>query len=496
MSNTATGSGDASHDHSVAVLSAKPSPSIERLPDELIIEIFMLCLPDYTNYWQSPRMLQAYQAQDAPLLLCRVCRSWRQLAITTCSLWSTIIYKGSDRDSQLHLLHLWLSRSGSVPIVVHIRLSNARRRVYDVDGNITTQPLLPTTMSRVVELLMPSIGRWRELRMQGYVDNFLPLIDVFPKESLVALAVLEADCGSDKISPLWSAIPRSAPLRFLKLTRCSAIPAALQTDPRLIAHVELRGGSSSTLDSYLQPLQMFPNLRHADLYPGLYHRLAHVQRNLIHVLTIVSFRLVMSRRMLEAFITRIYAPALQNLCIDSGSVSLLGITFPVASFMDFMSNSSPPLRQLIIRNFDITDPDFLRTLDLMESLVELRLEMSSHASSAGSNGGTWLHPLLRALCAREAGPIVLPSLQHITLLIQGAKLTDLHVEMIRSRRDSPLLASRNATHLRKVEIGIPSTSTSTLEQDGGEPLRQLRLMEAEGLSLIIRMTGEPFGDMC
>jgi hypothetical protein len=61
--------------HPRVVLPAKPSSSIERLLDELMAEIFLSCLPDYVEYQQSPLMLRAYQAQDAPLLLCGVCRS-------------------------------------------------------------------------------------------------------------------------------------------------------------------------------------------------------------------------------------------------------------------------------------------------------------------------------------------------------------------------------------------------------------------------------------
>jgi hypothetical protein len=492
MSDTAAGPGDASHSiYPSAALPAKPGSPIGRLPNELMVEIFLLCLPDCEDFRHSSRPSPTYQAQDAPLLLCSVCHSWRQLAITTCSLWSTIIYRASDRDSKLQLLRLWLSRSGLSPIVVHIEIPSS---TY---GNVFVQRLLPLTMSRDVKMLLPSIGRWRELVMQGDGDRLLPLISVFPSESLTALAALEVDCGSesDKISPLWSAIPRSAPLRSLKLSRCSAIPAALQTDPCLVTHIELRGVSVLSLDSYLQPLRVFPNLRDVNLYSGYGTRSAHVLRDPIHLPTVVSFQLKMSRKILEAFLTRTSAPALRNLCIEFGSSLDQGRrVFPVASFMDFLSGSSPPLRKLIIRGLYIKDPDFLKALKWMGSIVELRIEMSTYVS-AGSKVGTWSHFILRALCVQEEGIIVLPSLQHITLVIKGAELTDLHVEMIRSRWDLPLLASRNVTRLREVEIGIPSTSTSTLEQDGGEPLRQLRLMEAEGLSLITRMTGKSFGDV-
>jgi hypothetical protein len=496
MSDTAVGSGDVSHNYFTAVTPLRLSSPIEQLPNELMVKIFLSCLPDYMEYWQSTRMLHVYRAQDAPLLLCGVCHSWRQLAITTRSLWSTIIYKGSNSDSQLHLLHLWLSRSGSWPIFVHIRFPFSLGFMRDTINRITQPCLLSTTISRVTELLIPSIGRWRELRMQGHARNLQLLINAFPNESLIALAALEVGNWSNNITPLWSAIPRSAPLRSLKFNDCSTIPAALQTDPRLVTHLELVGRWSLSLDSDLQSLRMFPNLQHAKVQLSDLKNSTYAQRDMIHLPAIVSLRSVMTGRALETFITSISVPALQ--CIEFRNVfQLHEATFPVASFMNFMSNSSPSLRQLIIHNFDILGPDFLRALELMGSVVELRIKMNTYIS-AGSNGAMSPRSLLRALCVQEAGPIVLPALQHITLVFRGAKLTDLHVKMIKSRWELRHLASRNVARLREVEIGIQSTSTGTsgLEQDGGEPLRQLRLMEAEGLSLTISRTSKSLDGIC
>jgi hypothetical protein len=374
--------------------------------------------------------------------------------------------------------------------------------MWDDNGNLTNQIPQPSTMSCTVKLLMPSIGRWRELRVQGCAPNLLPFISAFPKESLTALTILHVDCSNNCISPLWTAISRSAPLRslkFLKFTCNLSIPAALQTDPRLITHIELRGGSPMTLDSSLQSLRMFPNLRHAKLYPlhtypnprrvelylDGYHGLAQVQPDIIHLPNLVSLQLVAMPVVLKVLMTRISAPVLQHLRIEFRGRPQYGTAFPVDSFVDFMSNSSPPLRQLIIRSFDGMGPNFPRALDFMGSIEELSLELGTAKTVKNDNYGSCPDHFSNALCVREASPTVLPLLKHITLRFEGVELSNLHVKMIKSRWDVRPLASRNVTRLRKMNISIPGTSTLTLEQDGGEPLRQLRIMEAEGLSLNI-----------
>ncbi|KAF8195204.1 hypothetical protein K438DRAFT_1719405, partial [Mycena galopus ATCC 62051] len=52
---------------------------LRRLPEDVIREIFIACLPSSGN----PVM----NSQEAPLLLTHVCSGWRRIALTTPSLW-------------------------------------------------------------------------------------------------------------------------------------------------------------------------------------------------------------------------------------------------------------------------------------------------------------------------------------------------------------------------------------------------------------------------
>ncbi|KAH6910997.1 hypothetical protein BKA70DRAFT_50694 [Coprinopsis sp. MPI-PUGE-AT-0042] len=59
---------------------------IRYMPPDILRKIFSYCLP-YDN------QEKAMQASEAPLLLVQICRHWRDLAITTPTLWSTIFLK-------------------------------------------------------------------------------------------------------------------------------------------------------------------------------------------------------------------------------------------------------------------------------------------------------------------------------------------------------------------------------------------------------------------
>ncbi|KAJ7211560.1 hypothetical protein GGX14DRAFT_329134, partial [Mycena pura] len=52
------------------------------LPNEITSRIFVQCLPDHGRVRPSPR--------SVPLLVAQVCRRWREVALATCKLWSSI----------------------------------------------------------------------------------------------------------------------------------------------------------------------------------------------------------------------------------------------------------------------------------------------------------------------------------------------------------------------------------------------------------------------
>jgi hypothetical protein len=94
---------------------------IRKLPDYVLSEIFISCLPHDHDAVMSIRAM--------PLLFTRVCRHWRDLALSTVSLWSSLhIVLDSHSDWASHCVSplkfdkiaQWLDRSGSCPLSITI----------------------------------------------------------------------------------------------------------------------------------------------------------------------------------------------------------------------------------------------------------------------------------------------------------------------------------------------------------------------------------------
>ncbi|KAJ7130356.1 hypothetical protein C8R44DRAFT_775411 [Mycena epipterygia] len=88
------------------------------LPNEIVSEIFLHFLPVYPK---RPPML----GRLSPTTLCQICRIWRDIAMSTPTLWRAIALSlGSEpREHQLRLLEAYLERSGSCLLSVKLTFS-------------------------------------------------------------------------------------------------------------------------------------------------------------------------------------------------------------------------------------------------------------------------------------------------------------------------------------------------------------------------------------
>ncbi|ESK93975.1 hypothetical protein Moror_12932 [Moniliophthora roreri MCA 2997] len=124
---------------------------IRRIPTEMLAEIFQRCLPDELYVRPSP--------QDAPLLLGQVCSSWRQLALGTSSLWSSIHITVDEKGCHPHLplVEVWLSRSATKPLAIRIDENLRIEGLFDhVDEGLVTG-------AAVLRKFYPAYNRWRHL---------------------------------------------------------------------------------------------------------------------------------------------------------------------------------------------------------------------------------------------------------------------------------------------------------------------------------------------
>ncbi|KAJ7267402.1 hypothetical protein C8J57DRAFT_1327628 [Mycena rebaudengoi] len=122
-----------------------------RLPDDIVREIFVGTLPSDRNCVIS--------ATEPPLLLGRICQTWRAVALSTPRLWASlhIAAPSSPRLEQLNgMVDTWLSRSGALPL----SLSFAQYRRTGA-----------TKVSMLLETLIRYSTRWKHIRIVFPFDD-------------------------------------------------------------------------------------------------------------------------------------------------------------------------------------------------------------------------------------------------------------------------------------------------------------------------------------
>lgn len=110
---------------------------INRLPREVLAEIFVQCLPE-VGLW--PRIEgRAISKNIAPLLLCNVCSPWRSLAHSIPTLWQTLLLqltkaKQTKVDEFIALTHKWIERSGVLPLTLRLEACLSSGHAGDLGG--------------------------------------------------------------------------------------------------------------------------------------------------------------------------------------------------------------------------------------------------------------------------------------------------------------------------------------------------------------------------
>ncbi|KAJ7740264.1 hypothetical protein DFH07DRAFT_751754 [Mycena maculata] len=132
------------------------------LPPEVVSEIFENFLPTYPR---RPALLGIF----SPLFLCRICRQWRQIAISTPTLWRAVSMELQEAEPQetekiawkLRLLTTWLSRSGQCPLSLYLY-----SRV-EPGSPLTPYPIL----SQFLDALVLHCKRWEHVELVMPVEH-------------------------------------------------------------------------------------------------------------------------------------------------------------------------------------------------------------------------------------------------------------------------------------------------------------------------------------
>ncbi|PPQ71659.1 hypothetical protein CVT26_010577 [Gymnopilus dilepis] len=200
------------------------------IPDDILREIFCHCLPTDGD--------AVLDVNDAPLSLTLVCSRWRQVAITTPSLWSTIhipiireeidgrlftrtspmsLDQAFQRNvGRANMVMEWLQRSGSTPLSISIAMASNRFEFRDV-----APP--PEFVAEYIKVIMPFATRWKALRLSGLYQDYAELAGLSETDvsSLESLTLDLHGFDDDEESAWRSTKLLSAPsLRKLSIRQC------------------------------------------------------------------------------------------------------------------------------------------------------------------------------------------------------------------------------------------------------------------------------------
>ncbi|KAJ6526969.1 hypothetical protein DFH09DRAFT_165321 [Mycena vulgaris] len=135
---------------------------VRRLPLDIIQEIFMACIPSHRNCVMS--------AREAPVLLGRICSSWRSMSLSTPRLWTKLHIVEPTRPygpvsaamsfeekvaQRLETTKGWLERSGQCPLSISLESS------HDHPPG-TSSPTSQQTR-RFLQVLIPFASRWQHI---------------------------------------------------------------------------------------------------------------------------------------------------------------------------------------------------------------------------------------------------------------------------------------------------------------------------------------------
>jgi hypothetical protein len=304
-------------DDALSLVNTKPH--IDRLPVELLQQIFLLVvhnMPDYPSIFSlecdstlSHEYIVSANFSAPPLLFTRVCCLWRVVAHSTTGLWSRIQVMLPGGIKPLNpflpsLLRFWLSRSRDQPLTLRIDSRpfvvkcGTRQRLQVSDGN-----------SQLLEILLSERRRWESATFASSVREWQVKSDTLDTPRLRTLECYISD-----------------------LKRCNA--------PN-ISHLHVRGFSYSGA-VISEPTPTTTNIRHLHLEYASVHVIRSTASVFPHLQTLV--------------VDRIFPGSESDLVTHSCRLEVQSMTLPISPYIDippgfvaiFRGLQLPMLQKLIL----------------------------------------------------------------------------------------------------------------------------------------------------
>ncbi|TFK37591.1 hypothetical protein BDQ12DRAFT_684939 [Crucibulum laeve] len=374
-----------------------------RLPDDILREIFVWCLPANHN--------PVISNLEAPLLLTEICRNWREISLSTPRMWSRIhiptpsvaphnfwqsLAEPSSSSSLLvYKVKMWLGRSGICSLSISISASMFRTILLD-----SLMPLLQTLIS--------FSSRWRDVAF--YLPPAAwPLLTQLTAEDVPRIENIAFDnffgpCTGfiPLIESSWTTagILKSSNLRTLVLSRIEADIARLPVDWSQLTNICLRSSTSwdqpqLSTDDIIYILMKCPNLLRCsleinglDINPSLAENLAlqKVSLPLLERLSVVEGVHAAATRLFESIST----PSLSH--VSFKMYTRIDEEGEEISSLPTLLKNTTRLESLILDTSLLTQEDVIAVLPLIPTAT--RLSFVEHDSFQIPEVTFWPPPVI------------------------------------------------------------------------------------------------------
>jgi hypothetical protein len=435
---------------------------MQRMPPEILAEIFTNCLPCDRHGKIS--------TQSAPLLLMAVCRRWNAVALSLPKLWATIsvtLYANSFSPKR-SLLEAWITRSRSCPLTLNLN-----------HDEIKTCCTFSKTVEPVFTIFVQHLHRLRHFHLR------LPLVDTnaipspFQNPHVRSCSILET---------VHMSAP-SLPAREMEWLCSFLFPAPELRHVYWRSHQYISGlplSQLTTLD--LDPGTVAPWVNFREVF-GRACRVTSLRLRSVSIQTMLGTPILLpALRLLTlpcdtelgALFDSVILPSLKELIIHPERGRTYSFPFwPHARFKSLLARSSCSITSLTLYNTCITSEHLIEYLRTMQDLLKLEIINEAKLSSVV---GEEVLGLLTPDPARPllGDPICLaPKLQCVKLWKCISAADGLLADMVESRwRMQPIDGVVPVTRLQRF--------TGTVRKSiHPEDLRRIREFHMEGLRAVL-----------
>ncbi|KAJ7487320.1 hypothetical protein B0H11DRAFT_1035182 [Mycena galericulata] len=325
------------------------------LPAEITSEIFTNFLPAYPE--RSPLV-----GPSSPSFLTNISRRWRDVALSTPTLWSSFhlnLNIPRRHEQQLRLLELWLDRSGACPLSLEL--------VHDLDSGNST--------ASFTEAVMRHAHRWEEVYL------------ILPRDELYRITVPTPLLRTLIIGPkeqLDATTPVAAPVvMFSQAPKLKGVVLTMFFNPFSITLPWLQ---ITTLTAHLYDVEAATILRETmaleecrfTLYCSFSEVPIHPIPPILHLHSLSLLSPGIHAVSMEHLLAALDLPALENFTVDE---PFLGKD-PVVTLSALLRNSHPRRIEISrVRSTSDTAPYDMYAAAFPTAILSVELESVSRTSS-------------------------------------------------------------------------------------------------------------------